>query len=122
MMMGARSHARMVFMASLFAIAASTLPVAAQFAAAQPVHQTGPNGSQCHLKGMDGDMVAPDQNDKTKNANISLSGGLSTAPDMHVAGCDLVAAPPVVPPTVPPGVPVRKPSLLATIVGNAAHP
>jgi hypothetical protein len=101
-----RHRLRVLLLASSFAATVTLVPTAGHLVSAEPINQTGPNGAQCHLKGMDGDFVDPENSDTTNNANIALS-GLSGAPPMKVAGCDLVLAlPPVPTPTATP-IPVR---------------
>lgn len=101
--MNIRNRARVLLVATTLAASVSILPAAARFAAAEGVNQTGPNGGQCHLKGMDGDFVDPENSDTTNNSNITLS-GLSGAPAMTVAGCSdnvVVLPPPATPTPVP---------------------
>jgi len=104
--MSFRNRIRVLVLASSFATAVATVPMAAHIVLAEPVQQTGPSGQQCNLKGMDGDFVDPGNSDTTNNSNVALS-GLSGQPAMKVAGCDLVATlPPPATPT-PTATPVR---------------
>jgi hypothetical protein len=113
--MSIRRRIRVFVLASTFASSVVLVPMAAHVVSAEAVQQTGPNGAQCNLKGMDGDFVDPSNSDTTNNSNITLS-GLSGQPAMKVAGCDLTATlpPPATPTPTPSPTPVRTRTFIAT--------
>ena len=107
--MNLRNHARTLVLASILVAAVSTSALTVHFAGAEPVDQTGPNGAQCHLKSMGGDIVDPSNSDTTNNSDITLSPVTGspdgTGPQMTVAGCNLTIQPPPPPPPTPTPVP-----------------
>jgi hypothetical protein len=118
-----RKRTRLLVIAAMLAAVTSTLATTPPFAAAQGINHTGPTGRQCNIKQQEGDFADPENDATTNAANSALSpttgGG---GPWMTVAGCELVASPPVIVtpvPTVPP-VPPRNTSIfVGSTAGNA---
>lgn len=108
--MNIRKHARALIVVVALTAAIGSSAVAVRFAGAQPIHQTGPSGAQCNLKGMDTDFSGPDNSDQTNDALNAIGNSFDTPP-MHVAGCDLIG-PPLNPPTPTPPTPTPTSSKL----------
>jgi hypothetical protein len=103
-------QARVFILVVALVAAIGTSALAVRFAGAQPIHQTGPSGEQCNLKGLDTDFSGPDNSDQTNDA-LNAIGNSFDNPPLHVAGCDLMVQP-VDPPTPTPPTPTPAPTRL----------